>query len=149
MIAIVWNDELKIFDFVDEDGLLAEDNGLYTAIFESLFSDALDPDESKPVYDRRGYWGDVFTPGVTTGSLLYRLRAEPYTSQSFVFAADWAESSLVWMVSEGVAKSVTASAEPLSRDSFRLTVVIVSTDDARFETAWAVTRAGGVNIYGV
>lgn len=101
-------------DIKIEAGDLAGDDGLQTAVLLSLFSDqrAL-PDELPPEdSSHRGWWGDVFpvVEGDQGGSKLWLLKREKRTVETLNRAEEYSTESLQWMIDDGVAETVEASA---------------------------------------
>lgn len=91
--------------------LLAEDDGLDTAVILSLFSDRrAGPDDVIPgdSDDRRGTWVDAFSdePGDKHGSRLWLLERAKLLTETPVRVREYVEEALAWMVRDGVAKAV-------------------------------------------
>ncbi|KAL6953375.1 hypothetical protein U1Q18_052069 [Sarracenia purpurea var. burkii] len=85
----------------------ALDNGLDTAIYVSLFTDArADPETARDPTDLRGWWGDEFGP---IGSRLWELTRGKATDEALSFAKTAAEDALRWLIDEGIATAVTAT----------------------------------------
>ena len=95
---------------------LAEDKGLRTAVILSLFLDrraAVDdvlPDGSGDV---RGWWADAWPEviGDHIGSRLWLLSREKQLQSVVLRAKEYAEEALEWLVTDGVARTVTVTAE--------------------------------------
>lgn len=115
------------------DGGLCEGPDIPTAVLISLFSDSRVADESLPAHERRGYWGDA-----SLGNRIWRLARGPLTEQAVVAMRQAAESSLRWLVQDGVASSVDVVAERLTRDSVRLAVTAYRGESVIWESAWKV-----------
>ncbi len=122
-IALIWNPANGRADFaMDATGTdLLMDAGLQTAVIISLFCDRLaDAADTIPdgTTDRRGWWGDTPLPNVTdpaggldlTGSRLWLLARALQVTETLRKAETYAKESLQWMIDDGVAGSVTASA---------------------------------------
>lgn len=94
---------------------LATDDGLDTAIILSLFCDARAgvEDGLQPGDDPRGWWADTFAdiPGDQTGSKLWLLYREKQTASVRHRAKAYAEDALQWLLDDGVAASVTVTAQ--------------------------------------
>ncbi len=126
-------------DFLIVDGELVADEGLQTAVVVSLFSDAradaddLLPEESlivdDPAYVRevRGFWAD--TAEERWGSKLYLLSRTKATAATASRAARFAEESLGWLLSTGIASRLEVGAE----------FVESTTDDGRREKVLSLT----------
>ena len=122
-IALIWNPANGRADFaMDATGTdLLMDDGLQTSVIISLFCDRLaDAADTIPdgTADRRGWWGDTPLPNVTdpaggldlTGSRLWLLARALQVTETLRKAETYAKESLQWMIDDGVAGSVTASA---------------------------------------
>lgn len=106
--------ENKLFDLRIENGDLAGDNGMETAISISLFTDRRVSDEELPPLEKnkRGWWGDMF-PEVDQdqiGSRLWLLNREKRTQEVLRRAEDYVKEALKWLIDDGVASSITATA---------------------------------------
>lgn len=129
-------------------GSLATDDGLETAVVVSLFTDArarVDDEGYAAAADPRGWWGESFlAAGYALGSRLWQLRALP-PARVVKLAPAYAEEALAWLVADGVASRVAASAAllPGRRDVYVLTVDIYRPQraTARWRGAWEVQLA--------
>lgn len=152
-IALIWNPALGEADLAMNGGDLATDGGLQTAVIISLFTDRLaNPGDPIPdgTADRRGWWGDMpLDPGAQdtapsgpdlTGSRLWLLERALQTQETLNQARAFAEESLAWMVTDGVAGSVSAAAS-FPRDGWlQLDIAITQQGSATsFAFAWALT----------
>jgi phage gp46-like protein len=131
-IALVWDAANGRADFaMNATGTdLLLDQGLYTAVVVSLFCDRLaDAADTIPdgTTDRRGWWGDTPSsegravraipnapdPAAAhglTGSRLWLLARALQLPETLRQAESYAQEALQWMIDDGVAGSVTASA---------------------------------------
>lgn len=97
-------------DLAIEDGDLARDDGLRTAVIISLFTDARARDDD-PLPDqggdRRGWWGDCANddPNDRIGSRLWLLAREKVVPATAIRAADYCREALAWMMDDGIAAS--------------------------------------------
>ena len=112
---------------VDLD-LLADD-GLETAVYISLFSNARAlPDQMPPGQegdDLQGYWADIqLDEGDQTGSLLWLLAREKTTNTALTNAAQWAREALDWMIEDRVATRVEVNTELITRGIMAIEVQI-------------------------
>lgn len=117
------------------------DDGLDTAVYISLFTDArADPDSAVDKTDLRGWWGDEFGP---IGSLLWQLTRGKATDEVVAQAKVWAEDSLAWLVTSGVAASATAQAVRIGLHAISIVVTITKPDSTsstfRYALNWAAT----------
>jgi len=97
-------------DLALQDGGLATDDGLMTAILISLFTDArARADDVLPEAgaDRRGWWGDAFgEDGDGIGSRLWLLEREKVTEATALKARDIVTEALGWLVRDGVVREL-------------------------------------------
>ena len=143
-IAIKFDPANISFDALIVGADLASETGLATAIYISLFTDrrANDddvlPDNSN---DRRGWWGDAFAEvkGDKIGSRLWLLKRSKLTADVCRRAEDYAGESLAWLVEDGVAKSVTVTAEVQTAHTLALEVTITRPDGrlTKFSYLWS------------
>ena len=134
------------FDLAIDGYQLAEDDGLQTAVIDSLFTRRrANPDDTLPDpanTDRGGYWGDAWppAPGDLRGSRLWLLRREKQTREAMNRAEEFAKEALAWMVEDGVARQVDATASNPTDGVLALDVTIYRATSApsryRFQTFW-------------
>lgn len=133
---------LTLPDLVIENGDLKADNGLETAVLISLFSDKVVQREDLPEGETevRGWWADnVSTPNNDLiGSKLWTLDRVKTSLDTESALEDFAKESLAWMIEDGIAKNVTASASRVSTERIDLSVVIIKPDgdDIPFKFIW-------------
>ncbi len=126
------------------DGDLAGDESLETAVIISLMSDKrINESELPPgTLDKKGWWGDSFpdVEGDQIGSTMWLSeRIGKNTVETLAQLETAAVSSLNWMIEDGVAVSVTASAEFDTANSTVISIVIQrpGQDEAdRFSLNW-------------
>lgn len=118
------------------DGGLVDGPDIPTAVLMSLFSDARAPTNTPglPQHELRGYWGDP-----SLGSRIWLAFREPLTTAAVNLMRSAAESSLAWMVADGVASRVEVEVERLTRDAVRLAVAIYRGQSPVWSAAWKVT----------
>lgn len=142
---------------------LAMDEGLFTAIIISLLTDrqaaADDAIPDAPAFgpaDRRGWWGDTATDETVDGEpdligsrlwLLARCKLDGTVAPR---AQQYAEEALKWMLEDGVAGSVVATArERPGALEMNITIGRVLANGApinhSFDLAWTVT-AGALGL---
>ena len=112
-------------EFVDGEPLV--DNGLETSVYLSL-------------YTHRGWWGDR-----EFGSDLHLLGREKFAPGIEKTAKGWAEVALQWLIDEGVAKSVTVTAERQAGGILALGIVVdrVDTGDVeKYNYNWEASKNG-------
>lgn len=101
-----------LYDFqIDSCGDIQTEDTLDTAILVSLFTDqrAAPADVVKSVL-RRGWVGDLETPGDLYGSLLWLFEQSRLTGQVVASLGDMAQKSLKWMTDGSIATEVSARA---------------------------------------
>lgn len=125
-IAMRYDAGARFFDLALEDGDLATDEGLETAVILSLFTDRrAEPDDPLPdgTNDRRGYWADAYNDR-PHGSRLWLLRREKERGAVLRRAKTYAEEALAWLVEDEVASEVVVEATNLRRGVLQLRVEI-------------------------
>ncbi len=104
-------------DFALEGLLLADDDGLTTAVIISLFTDRkarkddVLPDERDD--DRRGFWADELSTvpgGDQTGSLLWLNDASKQLASVLKSDRKYAEDALQWMIDDQVVSQIDVTA---------------------------------------
>ena len=124
---------------------LAPETGLETAVIISLFSDRrAEADDVLPGdgQDRRGWWGDAYSQiqGDRFGSRLWLLSREKLVPETLRRAREYAEEALAWMVEDGVADRIVATAEAIDHKLLGLAVEIHRPKQApesfRFNIYW-------------
>lgn len=122
---------------------LATDAGLRAAVVISLFTDRrAEPGDILPTgSDRRGWWADAYADvsGDRIGSRLWLLGREKTLLAVAQRAEQYSKEALQWLVDDGIARSVTATAE-IAGDRLSLAVVITRPDgsslDVKFADLW-------------
>lgn len=134
-IAMKYDPGAQRFDLAMEDGDLATDEGLQTAVILSLFTDrrALEEDQLPDgTGDRRGYWADVYRDR-PHGSRLWLIGREKRQEDVLRRAKEYAEEALAWLIEDEVAEAVEVEAWHMRRDTLGLRVVIRRGDRAVLE----------------
>lgn len=127
------------FDLAIEDGDLATDEGLQTAVILSLFTDrrALPEDELPGGgSDRRGWWADAFRSR-RHGSRLWLLGREKAMEDVRRRAEEYAREALEWLIDDRVAAKIDVEAEHLSPTTLGLNVRIRRGDGEEVETRYS------------
>jgi phage gp46-like protein len=121
-IALVWNSTIGEADLAISGGDLQVDAGLQTAVIISFFTDApAQPGDEIPdgSTNPRGWWGDMpidtaqqDTAAVPDhiGSRLWLLDRALQIPETLTRAVAYAKEALQWMIDDGVAGSVEATA---------------------------------------
>jgi len=125
-IALRFDALEEIFDLAIDDGDLATDEGLETAVILSLFTDrrALEEDRLPDgTSDRRGWWADAYSDR-PIGSRLWLLAREKTLDEVLRRAKVYASEALQWMVDDGVAKQVVVDAWNIRSDTLGLRIQI-------------------------
>lgn len=135
---LVLDHETQLVDAVtDSRGFIALNSGLETPVFTSLFGDRrARPSDDVP--DKRGWWGDAFSPidGHQSGSLLWLLERAPRSPQNLRRAQNFATDALDWLKRIGLAKTITVTVEPHDDTITLLRVGIVRPDGTRWDGVW-------------
>ena len=146
-IAISW--DVDHGDWTISDGGLTTGNDLETAIAVSLFTDQLASPDYKPTdgtSDRRGWWGDSEAdPGDgQIGSLLWQLERSKKTPDLLPRAEGMCNDALAWLVTDGIAASVSTVATWQNGKRLALAITVVKPDGSRqvFRFAWAWAQLG-------
>lgn len=146
-LSLSWDADLSEADLALAGLDLATDPSLKTAVIISLFSDRrASADDVLPDAgaDPRGWWGDSFADadGDQIGSRLWLLRRAKRVPETLSRAIEYAKEALAWMVDDGVASSVSATAEWFGDSGMALTVEIFrpSAAPAQFLFVWEATR---------
>jgi len=113
-----WDTDLMEGDLEVENGDLAHDGGLETAVLMSLFTDRRARDDDKlldeEARDKKGWWGDLVSPDVEgdqIGSRLYLLSQAKTIEQALILGKEYAKESLQWMIDDKVASSIKVTTE--------------------------------------
>jgi len=137
-------------DLVLEQGDLARDEGLVTAVIISLLSDGLAPAETDtPLLDQdlRGYWAEA--NGDPYGSLLWTLGRAKATQATLARARELAEEALAWLVRQGIASSVSATTEYVRPGVLKIDVRLVRGLARRWASLWDATAAQALSTRGL
>lgn len=118
---------------------------LTQAVHISLFSDAeADPTDPGADGERRGWWAGDLDELDAVGSRLWLLERAKLTQSNVALAGQYAREALAWMVEDGVAASVAATAQRSAEGTVDLTVEIVEPSGNRvgyrFRSLWEAHR---------
>ena len=123
-------------EIADRD--IRRDPGLETAILVSLFSDRqASVDDSIPDNsgDRRGWWADETQPDDDKiGSRLWLLDRSKTVAEVLPLAEQYAREALQWMIDDGLATEVGATATRHDHETLLLSVRIVSPESEKQNT---------------
>ncbi len=126
-------------DIIVENGDLRHDNGLYTAVLISLFSDARAPiDAELPQLEttRRGWWNDRAQEFI--GSLLWLVARETTSERRAVAARarEFCILALRWMIDEGIAAAVEVEASIQLNSALQLVIRISRGSAKEYQYLW-------------
>lgn len=140
-VALVPTGETLDVELVEGDLRLEE--GLTTCVLVSLFSDGLAreqdplPDEGT---DRRGWWAGIVLErdrGDEDGSRLWLLERERLSDEVLVRAEEYGREALSWLVREGIAERIEATASRLDLGTMLLELRIVRGSAKERADLWA------------
>ena len=134
-----------VFDWVIEDGDIANEDGFDTVLFVSLFTDARAPETIvlKPE-NRRGWMGDIESPieGRQLGGLLWLASPRRLNQKTLNEVLDYARKSLSWITEDGLAKRIEVSGNIVPKYGITLSIIISVAQGetvSRFIKLWEVT----------
>lgn len=144
--ALNWNDFGA--DINIENGDIAADNGLATAVLISLFTDAraptvklLPPGET----ELRGWWGDITED--KTGSLLWLIDREKVLPETAERAREYCDNCLRWLREDDIAENVTIDAQLVRPFGLQIKIAIERGSALRYSYLWdAVKEYVGVTV---
>lgn len=129
---------------------VVSDPGLETAVLISLFSDKraniedIIPDLNSD--DRRGWWGDVIN-NTLIGSKFWLLSREKTGNNLNSTIEEYTLDALNWMVSDGIAKSITCTVTRTGTYNYRISTKILRATDNditfTFYYNWVAQTIGG------
>lgn len=134
-IRTYWFNPEQVADYMVENGLLADDDGLVSAALISLFSDgrAHDDDAIPDVPpgqagDPRGWWADEYssTPGDQIGSRLWLNENAKQLPLVLTQDQERAQESLQWMLDDGLVSQIDVTATNPKSGTRLLQVVLHS-----------------------
>ena len=115
-------------DIIIENGDLKADNGLETAVLISLFTDRRVEVDELPNTEtpNRGWWGDELSEPADDkiGSGLWVTERGKINEDTESQLEDFASQALQWLIDDGIALSVTATAESVNNDQINLLIEI-------------------------
>lgn len=113
-VIIIGTDTFPVIDYAMNGLLLADDDGLATAVIISLWSDrqANADDVLTAGTDRRGWWGDELSSisGDKIGSRLWLNDNAKQLASVLVQDRAYATEALQWLIDDGVASAVVVVA---------------------------------------
>jgi len=147
-IALEWDSTAGAASVVVEANDLKSDDGLATALYQSLFLDRrAEPGDVLPegTTDRRGWWADAHpvVAGDVVGSRLWLLERSVNTPDVLDRAVTYAREAVQWLLDDRVSERVDVTAEFLTAPALGLALVVTvhrpGVDPARFRfnRTWA------------
>jgi phage gp46-like protein len=132
------------------DKNLVSDLDLETAVLISLYTEARVKDDDERYDDllyKGGWWGanipDVPGVDIAAGSRLWTLRGRKATQNNVNLAGVYAREALQWFLDDGIAKSVTVSAERGTTPiDLQLNIDITRLDNSKWSSVWEVQLNG-------
>jgi len=124
-------------DFTDVDGL-------QTAVDVSLLTDArADASDVPDPFNRRGYIGDILTSseGRSLGATLWIYSQSRLTTEDLNSIRIDAQNALLWIIQDGVARSVSVSVERTGIREVKANIDIVTNEgkEERYTVLWRLT----------
>lgn len=125
-----------------ESGDFVSDSGIETAVLISLFSDKRVNESELPpgTTEKRGWWGDMFPDVINDkiGSKLWTLEREKITQQTLAAVETYAVEALDWMIEDGVATRIeaTASTDEFNHVILSLSIYRPESEVNRFNLTW-------------
>lgn len=138
-VALFWFDYGADIDI--QNGDIAGDNGLASAVLISLFTDARAPSlERLPEGEisLRGWWGDSINSEnqETTGSLLWLLFRSKAISSTAESAFDYCKSALQWILDLDIAEKVLIDSSIKSGGTLQIIIKISRGSAKKYEYLW-------------
>jgi phage gp46-like protein len=150
-IAIRWDAAALAADLAVEANDLASEEGLESAVLESLFTDArAEPGDTLPPgeTDYRGLWADAVpvVEGDRFGSRLWLLARSKDTETTRTRAEEYGREALAWLIEDRVAARVEVVASVPRAEMLGIEVAIYRPNQAdptrfRFAHVWRAMEA--------
>jgi phage gp46-like protein len=141
-LTLVWDAVNGHADWQVGNGDLVSGNTLQTAVIRSLFTDKRAPADAAlpyPSADLRGCWSDSYM-GYQIGSLIWLLERAVITNRTTLLlqVQTYATDALAWIIAEGAASTITATASWLSPTMIMLAIVLIepSGNVNQFQFSW-------------
>tara|TARA_Y100000310_G_scaffold243676_1_gene248259 strand:- start:28101 stop:28553 length:453 start_codon:yes stop_codon:yes gene_type:complete len=134
--------ENSCFDLKIQNGDLAFDNGLETAVTISIFSDKRVTEDELPdlMTSKRGWWGDMFPvePNDQLGSRLWTMERDKILTNTLRRSEELIRESLQWMLEDGVARSISVTSS-FNENKILISEIFIerpNEDQTRFQINW-------------
>ena len=141
-IALRYDSALGAFDIALDaaTGDLVSDDGLFTAVMISLFTDArAQRDDPLPAagQPRRGWWGDALAPARPWGSKLWLLVREKCTATTAARARGYAVQALQWLLDDRIAARIDVAAEAIAAEHrIALSITLTRPSGEQLDYRW-------------
>ena len=133
------------FDLLIENGDFKAEDGLDTALWVSLFTDAR-ADESQVLQpeSRRGWMGNLVSNVFERqlGGLLWLAEQRRLIQETLNEVEDYVRKSLDWMLEDGLARNIEVSGEIVPLNGLAVTITITTQEgstDSHYVPLWEVT----------
>ena len=126
-------------DIEYQSGDVLIDDGLDTAIFISLFTDA--PDGT----GQGGWWGDA-VDAQPVGSLLWTLGRSVINDELLASAKEYCSDALQWLIDDDIAKTVDVTVEITGQFSIGIAIQITKADSSTLSLQYAYNWQAQANI---
>lgn len=142
---VKFNNSKGYYDIsLDNNGNISTTNGLDTAILLTLFTDArADDSEVQEAINRRGWWGNAFSPFVDSnvGSKIWLLANDTPTSDTKALATSYARQACQFLIDGGYVDNLNV-VTTLTTRSLRITITtIIGSDITDYNlTLWGETN---------
>ena len=138
-LLIEYNQEQDFWDIAIQDGQLSTTDSIENAVILSLGTDKRVNIEELPFEhnDQRGWWGDILMENHEIGSKLWLLKREKITENMLENTENYAREALVWLVSDGIVKSIDVQAVLGSYNNITILVNITLLNNNTFNTQYS------------
>lgn len=127
-LKLVQTEEFETDLVFENNDLTIDDGGLETAILVSLLTEQRVTVDEIPSGESsaRGWWGDSFpeVDGDLIGSRLWLLERQKHTNEVRELAKEYALEALQWLITDGVAESVSVDVQVISLQASNLLISI-------------------------
>lgn len=154
MIRMIWNNAESRGQLYRDGKQLQITDALTVPVVLSVFTWATRRLDGliAPEEDRRGYWGDTLEQGDTYGCDLWQLsvadrhenqpiRGGRVSAEFMELAAGSIRRSLEWMITDGIARTITVDVQRLDRERIAFRTEIVKGHGERYADNWEATFA--------
>lgn len=124
----------NLYDVLFEKNDFSTEEGLWTAVIISLFTDQRVTAEELPdgETDKRGWWGDVLnSDNDKIGSKLWLLEREKITNAVLEDFKNYCEDALQWIIDDEIAESISVTVERIDLNAISVVIEIYRPQDER------------------